>query len=170
MRRKPIWRRPVLIVARNPSRSSRAARRARAGNSTVATATENIPCGSMYNLKAAFIAAGARSGSISREANSVSITALTLISPSVRVTGSINAKIRRTAGSRQSSDQLEATVEPSEPRHGEQQLDQGADEDGARVDVQLRVLAADPRHPQREPRDDRQVPEHGVSAGTVKWS
>jgi hypothetical protein len=44
---RKIWRVPVAIVARSPSRSRRAAKRLSVGNSTVATATENIPWGSM---------------------------------------------------------------------------------------------------------------------------
>jgi hypothetical protein len=42
-----IWRMPLDIVVRIPSMSWRAARRLRAGNSTVASATENTPWGSM---------------------------------------------------------------------------------------------------------------------------
>ena len=48
------------------------------------------------------IAVGASSGSSSREAKSVSTTALKLIRPRPRVTGTISAKTRRTVGSRQS--------------------------------------------------------------------
>ena len=42
-----IWRMPLAWVARRPSQSCRATSRESAGNSTVATATENMPCGSM---------------------------------------------------------------------------------------------------------------------------
>ena len=45
--RKLIWRNPSAIVLRTPARSPRVASRASVGKSTVATATENIPCGSM---------------------------------------------------------------------------------------------------------------------------
>ena len=45
--RNAICRRPRPTVCRKPARSFRAARRASEGNSTVAIATENIPCGSM---------------------------------------------------------------------------------------------------------------------------
>ena len=41
-----IWRIPLAIVARRSSWSPRAAKRARVGKSTVAIATEKIPCGS----------------------------------------------------------------------------------------------------------------------------
>ena len=62
------------------------------------------------------IAVGARSGSISREAKSVSTTALTLIRPRPSVTGTISANTRRTAGSRQSR---ATRSRPSRPRsHG----------------------------------------------------
>ena len=47
IRRKPIWRMPVSTVRPNPPMSPRAARRDIVGKSTVATATEKIPCGSM---------------------------------------------------------------------------------------------------------------------------
>ena len=72
------------------------------GKSTVAIATENIPCGSMYSRNALSIAAGARFPSIRRDANNVSTTAFTLISPSPSVTGIISLKVCATAGSRQS--------------------------------------------------------------------
>ena len=42
-----IWRMPLETVRRKPSMSAREASRASDGKSTVATATENIPCGSM---------------------------------------------------------------------------------------------------------------------------
>ena len=42
-----IWRIPVPTVRRIPAASRRAARRLRTGNRTVATATLNIPWGSM---------------------------------------------------------------------------------------------------------------------------
>ena len=43
-----IWRIPLPISARMPGqRRAGVASRLSAGNSTVATATENIPCGSM---------------------------------------------------------------------------------------------------------------------------
>ena len=42
-----IWRRPIDTVRRKPSMSPRVAKRDSDGKSTVATATENIPCGSM---------------------------------------------------------------------------------------------------------------------------
>ena len=42
-----IWRMPLPWVALRPSQSWRATRRLSAGNSTVATATLNMPCGSM---------------------------------------------------------------------------------------------------------------------------
>ncbi len=45
--RNAIWRRPEPTSARNPGPSRAAARRDSAGNSTAATATENMPCGSM---------------------------------------------------------------------------------------------------------------------------
>ena len=45
--RKAIWRMPSPNVRRKPSSSPRAASRASDGKSTVAIATENIPCGSM---------------------------------------------------------------------------------------------------------------------------
>ncbi len=45
--RNAIWRRPVATVARKPSQSARVDSRESAGKRTVATATENIPCGSM---------------------------------------------------------------------------------------------------------------------------
>ena len=44
---KLIWRSPVETVARKPARSPRVASRASDGKRIVATATENIPCGSM---------------------------------------------------------------------------------------------------------------------------
>ena len=47
MSRNAIWRRPLLTVLRKPSMSPRTAKRESDGNSTVAIATENIPCGSM---------------------------------------------------------------------------------------------------------------------------
>ncbi len=62
------------------------------------------------------IAAGASCGSIRRDAKKVSTTALTLISPSPRVTGSISLSVRQTAGSRQS---ITTCRRPSLPRsHG----------------------------------------------------
>ena len=45
--RNAIWRRPIDTVRRKPSMSPRVEKRASDGKSTVATATENIPCGSM---------------------------------------------------------------------------------------------------------------------------
>ena len=45
--RKPIWRSPRETVSRKPSRSPRVASRESVGKRTVATATENMPCGSM---------------------------------------------------------------------------------------------------------------------------
>ena len=45
--RNAIWRMPMDTVERKPSMSPRAASREMAGKSTVATATENIPWGSM---------------------------------------------------------------------------------------------------------------------------
>ncbi len=45
--RKAICRRPVPTSARKPGPSPAAASRESAGNSTAATATENMPCGSM---------------------------------------------------------------------------------------------------------------------------
>jgi len=47
MSRNAICRSPRETVERKPSVSPRDANRASEGNSTVATATENIPCGSM---------------------------------------------------------------------------------------------------------------------------
>jgi hypothetical protein len=47
MRRKPIWRMPVSTVRPNAAMSPRAANRDMVGKSTVATATEKIPWGSM---------------------------------------------------------------------------------------------------------------------------
>ena len=96
------WRNPPSSVRRSPAASPRAARRASIGKRTVVTATAKMPCGSMYSRKALSIAAGASSGSRSRDAKSVSTRKFTLTSPMVRVTGSISASTRRTAGSRQS--------------------------------------------------------------------
>jgi hypothetical protein len=45
--RNTICRSPSDTVERKPSMSARAARRDIVGKSTVAIATENIPCGSM---------------------------------------------------------------------------------------------------------------------------
>ncbi len=45
--RNAICLSPSETVSRNPSMSPRLASRASDGKSTVATATENIPCGSM---------------------------------------------------------------------------------------------------------------------------
>ncbi len=47
MSRNAIWRSPLLTVRRNPSMSPREAKRDSDGKSTVAIATEKIPCGSM---------------------------------------------------------------------------------------------------------------------------
>jgi len=44
---RKIWRTPLPTVVRIPPRSPRVANRESAGNSTVASATLNIPCGSM---------------------------------------------------------------------------------------------------------------------------
>ena len=82
--------------------SLRAANRASVGKSTVVTATAKIPCGSMYSRNALSIAAGASSGSSSRDANSVSTRKFTFTRPIVSVTGSIRTSTRLTAGSRQS--------------------------------------------------------------------
>ena len=57
------------------------------------------------------------------------------------------------------------TVEPAQPGDGQEQLDQGRDEDRARVDVERRVLTVDARHAEPEPGDDREVPEHGRQRG-----
>ncbi len=59
MSRNAIWRSPVLTVARNPSMSPRVANRDSDGKRTVAIATENTPCGSMYTRNAFWIAVGA---------------------------------------------------------------------------------------------------------------
>ena len=45
--RNAIWRSPIPTVSRKRVMSPRAAKRESDGNSTVAIATENIPCGSM---------------------------------------------------------------------------------------------------------------------------
>ena len=45
--RKAIWRIPRASVSRKPSMSPRVASRESVGKSTVAIATEKIPCGSM---------------------------------------------------------------------------------------------------------------------------
>ena len=90
----------------------------------------------------------------------MSITALTLIRPSVSVTGSISVKNRRTAGSRQSSTSCRRPSSPRSHGSGSSSWISVADEDRARVDVELRVLAVDARHAEREPGDDREVPEH----------
>ncbi len=52
-------------------------------------------------------------------------------------------------------------VAPAQPRERQEKLDHGTCENGARVDVELRVLAVDARHPQDEAEDDREVPEDG---------
>ncbi len=93
--------------------SPAAANRESDGKSTVATATENSPCGSMYRRKAASIAAGARAGSSRFDANNVSTNALKLIRPRPIVTGSISTNTRFTAGSRQLT---AARSRPSRPR------------------------------------------------------
>ena len=66
--------------------------------------------------KAASMAAGARSGSISRAAKTVPITWLKLMSPRPSVTGSISTSTRFTSGSRQS---IATRSRPSRPSsHG----------------------------------------------------
>ena len=72
----------------------------------------------------------------------MSITALTLISPSVSVTGSISAKNASNRGVAPVEHELQAAVEAAQPRERQQELDHRADEDRAGVDVELRVLAS----------------------------
>ena len=52
-------------------------------------------------------------------------------------------------------------VEPAQPGQRQQQLDERRDEDRARVDVQLRVLAVRRGHAEDEPEDDHEVPGDG---------
>ena len=95
------------------------------------------------------IAAGASSGSTSRDAKSMFTKMLTLISPSVSVTGSISTKKRLTAGSRQSST---ARSRPSRPRSqgtGRSSWTTVRDERGDRVDDQLGRLSVDERDEER---------------------
>ena len=87
------------------------------------------------------------------------MTALTLISPSVSVTGSIEheeAADRRIAPV---EDELQPAVEPAQPGQRQEQLNHGPDQDREGVDVELRVLALEPGHAEPEADDDREVPE-----------
>ena len=52
-----------------------------------------------------------------------------------------------------------AAVEAAEPRHRQEHLDEGRRKDRRRVDVQLRAAGMRLRHADREPGDDREVPE-----------
>ena len=104
------------------------------------------------------IAVGASSGSSSRDANSVSTTTFTLISPIVRVTGSISASTRRTAGSRQSSTIVSRPSRRRSHGIGMQEIDERPQDDDGRVQVELGVLALDPWHSEDEAENDHQVP------------
>ena len=108
---------------------------------------------------AASIAAGASCGSIRRAATSESMTRLKLMSPRLRVTGSISTKTRLTAGSCQSSVGREPPVEPHEPGDGHQHLDHRPDEDAAGVDVELRRLRVGLGNADHERDDDGDIPE-----------
>ena len=56
-------------------------------------------------------------------------------------------------------DELQPAVEPAQPRQRQKQLNHGSDQDREGVDVELRVLALEPRHTEPEADDDGEVPE-----------
>ena len=92
------------------------------------------------------------------------------MSPRPIVTGSISTKTRRTAGSRQSIDEAQSSVEAAKPRERQQHLDHRADQDRDRVDVELRVERFGARDAEDEPAMIARFQKTGVSAGTVKCS
>ena len=65
--------------------------------------------------------------------------ALKLISPSPSVTGTISSKHPRDGRVAPVDHDAQAPVEAAQPRHRQQHLDHGADEDRDRVDVELAV-------------------------------
>ena len=138
--------------------SLRAASRASVGKSTVVTATAKMPCGSMYRRNALSIAAGASSGSSSREANSVSTRKFTFTRPIVSVTGSIRTSTRFTAGIAPVDDHRQPAVEPAQPRDRQEELHERPEDDDSRVEVELRALVVDLRDAEEEPDDDHGVP------------
>jgi hypothetical protein len=56
---------------------------------------------------------------------------------------------------------VEAPVAPAQPRHRQQELDRGRDDDRDRVHVELRVDRVRARDADHDPGDDRDVPEDG---------
>jgi hypothetical protein len=93
----------------------------------------------------------------------------------VSVTGSISTTTRRGRDRRADhapdggvapvEHERQPAVEPPQPGDGEQELDEGAEHDHPRVQVELRALPLDLGHAEREPEHDDQVPGDGGERG-----
>ena len=99
--------------------------------------------------KAALIALGAMSGSISCAAKMPSISAFTLMSPSPSVTGTIRTNTRLTAGSRQSRTNCRRPRAHG-GRNRQRELKERRRQDRARVHIELAV-PFHPRNPMTSP-------------------
>ena len=153
---RQICRVPVPVSARRPSVSPRMASRASAGNRTVATATLNIPCGSMYSRNAASIARGTASETV--EPSAELMNRLKLMRPRLSVIGSISASTWRTRGSLEVDLQLEDEAEPAQHRQAHDELHERPGEHADRVGVHL-VRALEVRLERDEQADDHDVPD-----------
>ena len=159
MSRKPIWRRPIADVvpeARHVT-ASREPRKRREEHGR--DRDREDPLREHVDAEGGVDRSAARAaGSISRDANSVSTTALKLIRPRPSVTGSMSTNTCFTAGSRQSRTTRSRPSRPRSHGTGSSTWMTVADQDRDGVDVELCVDGLRLRHAEDEPGDDREVP------------
>ena len=108
--------------------------------------------------KAASIAAGASSRSMKRAAKNVSTTRLKLMSPSPSDTGSISDEDPANRRVSPVDEHAQLAVEAAQPGQRQQDLDERAEHDRARVDVEGVALRVGHRYADDDPDDDHEVP------------
>ena len=116
------------------------------------------------------IAAGASSGSTSRDANTMSTKMLMLISPSVSVTGSISTKNRLTVGSRQSKTGRSLPSRPRSHGTGRRSCTAAATSVAIAYTISWVDSLSTSGTKTRSPPMMTRFQATGASAGTVNWS